>query len=123
MSIFYVARWSVREADLVSHADSLANLAMHTQREHPLIEEVRLFRERWGTGPRHQYVWMERYQTLAALESDSEPPACTCADVWAPIYALAQDQSFHAAVWTEASSESWFTRDAPHPRDAEATSP
>lgn len=110
MSVFYVARWSVSDADLDRHGQALGALGDHTRLEHPLIEEVRLFRERWGPGARHEFIWMERYPNLAILESDCEPPACTCSDVWAPIYACAQVGTFRGAIWNDASPEAWFTR-------------
>lgn len=110
MSVFYVAQWSVHDAELEPHSRALAALTAHTRSRHPLIEEVRLFRERWGPGPRHRFVWMERYPTLALFEADCEPPACTCEEVWSPIYACAQDGSFTGSVWSDVLREAWFDR-------------
>jgi len=110
VSVFFVAEWSVSATSLNEHEQALRALAVYTRQIHPSIKEVRIYRQRWGPLARHAYAWTEEYETLQALDQDCEPPACTCEEGWAPIYALAEPGTFKGAIWMGALTDTWFSR-------------
>jgi hypothetical protein len=54
-------------------------------------------------------MWIEEYESMAALEAMPHTSACT--EAWAPIYELATPGTFLAGIWRdELTKEAWLQR-------------
>jgi len=107
VSIYYVAQWSIPESRKEACEEAIKAILAHIQAEHAAIRSVRVFRQVWGPLPRRAYQWYEEYESLSALEQDVSTPQCE--EVWALIYALAQD-SFLAGLWSDPQRDLWVQR-------------
>jgi hypothetical protein len=97
MGVFYVAQWSVRPADEQACNEALQVIRDHIEKDHAVVQTVRVFRQAYGGLPRRSYLWMEEYPSLTAMESDVETEACK--SVWKPIEDMAQPGTYVTSLW------------------------
>lgn len=99
MAMWVVQSWSVRETERAACDRALQGIAAHIEAEHPEILEVRTFVQWTGTQPHRGYVWMEKYESLTALEEAPATPRC--AEVWAPVHAVTMPGTHGRNVWID----------------------
>jgi hypothetical protein len=108
MSVYFVAQWTIPEGKKEACEEALKAILAHIQVEHPAIRSVRVFRQIWGPVPRRAYVWYEEYESLTALDQEVGTPQCD--EVWAPIYAMAQEGTFLTGLWSDLQRDLWMQR-------------
>ena len=108
MSVFYVAQWSVRPADVSACEAALAVIAQHIREAHPGIKSIQTFRQAWGPQPRRAYIWYEEYDSLTAMENEKETPECAL--VWKPVEEMSMEGTFFGSVWSDPNRSLWFIR-------------
>jgi hypothetical protein len=95
--VWVVQQWSVRETDKGACFEALARLAEHIQAEHPEIDGVRTQMQWTGLQAHRGIIWVEEYESLAAVEQAHHTPACD--EVWEPIHALTLPGTHGRSVW------------------------
>jgi hypothetical protein len=108
MSVYFVAQWSVPEADRDACEGILADLAAHIEAAHPTVRSIRTMRQWWGQFPRRTYIWYEEFDDLGALQAADDP--AVCARLWADLSRLADAGTMHGSVWEDPQRGSWFER-------------
>lgn len=70
--------------------------------------DFRTYRQSFGPLPLWTYFSLFEFESMTAWGNDPETPSCE--EVWAPIYSLAQPNSFAMSFWSGLQRESWFER-------------
>jgi hypothetical protein len=108
MSVYFVAQWSVPEAERDACENILARLARHVEQAHPMVRSIQTLRQWWGQFPRRSYVWYEEFDNLDTLQAANDPE--TCAAIWAELSRLADPGSMYGSVWEDTQRDVWFAR-------------
>lgn len=108
MSVYFVAQWSVAEADRDACESILKALANHIEEAHPMVRSIRTLRQWWGQFPRRTYIWYEEFKDLEALQAADDQ--ATCARLWGDLSRLADPGTMHGSVWEDPQREVWFAR-------------
>lgn len=105
--VWVVQQWSVRETDKGACFDALQKLTDHIRAEHPEIDAVHTQMQWTGRQAHRGIVWVEEYESLAAVEQGNHTPACD--EMWAPIHALTLPGTHDRSVWFDVGPN--FRRD------------
>jgi hypothetical protein len=105
MAVNFVISWSIPEGHEAEVDAALDAVKTHIEAEHPQILAMRLFRQYAGHEPHRAYMWLEEYESLAAMGSIKGSPACD--EVWRPIRALMTPGTHHQSIWTDVGKRHW----------------
>jgi hypothetical protein len=108
MSVYFVAQWSVPEADRDACEALLETLAAHIREAHPAVRSIRTLRQWWGQFPRRTYIWYEEFDDLATLQGAHDPDTCT--RLWRELSRLADTGTMYGSVWEDPQRGFWFER-------------
>lgn len=100
--------WTAKLESLTEHDKMLRLILKYLKEKHPLVLSVRTWKARVESEPaRPGYIWMEEFASIRSMDQSEANEPAESKKIWARFHTLVEPGTFHTAIWSDLSRESW----------------